>query len=74
MDGTGMQTGFGQTNQFNKTAKTIGSIRNQQVNYSPEHTFFSNDTHMMPKARGVRPGVISDIDRDLLGCKADRWN
>jgi len=36
----------GMSNGFNKTAKTIGSIRNRQVNYSPEHTFFSSQTHM----------------------------
>ena len=59
---------------FNKTAKTIGHIRNNQVNYQPEHTFFSSATHMFPKAQQVRPQVLNDIDIDLLGTKPSKWN
>ena len=29
---------------------TIGSIRNGQVNFQKEHTFFSKQQHMFPKA------------------------
>ena len=29
------------TDGFNGTAKTIGSIKNRQVNFLPEHTFFN---------------------------------
>jgi hypothetical protein len=36
---------FGQTG-FHHPAKTIGSVKNRQINYSPEHTFFNTQTHM----------------------------
>lgn len=36
---------------FNKMGKTIGSVKNRQVNYNPEHTFFHKEIHMAPKAQ-----------------------
>jgi hypothetical protein len=54
--------------------KTIGSIKNKQINYSTEHTFFNTQVHMNPKAQAVRPIVKSEIDKDLLGTKPSRWN
>ena len=59
---------------FNKMGKTIGSVKNRQINYNPEHTFFSKDIHMAPKAQQVREVVRSEIDRDLLGTKQSKWN
>lgn len=45
-----------------------------QVNYGKEHTFFSSQTHTFPKAIESKKKVVDEIDRDLLGAKADRWN
>lgn len=59
---------------FRGTAKTIGSIKNRQINYSPEHTFFNTQTHMRPQAIAVKKVVQNEIDRDLLGTKASKWN
>lgn len=42
------------TDGFQGTTKTIGSIKNRQVNFLPEHTFFNTETHMRPKAQVVR--------------------
>lgn len=53
--------------------KTIGSVNNRQVNYSPEHTFFNKTNHMFPKAQAVREVVLDEIDRDLLKTKAPQW-
>lgn len=58
------------TDGFAGTAKTIGSIKNRQVNFLPEHTFFQNQTHMRPKAQVVRKIVQHEVDRDFLGTKA----
>ena len=74
LSGNGRTIMMGDTNGFNKTAKTIGSIKNRQVNYAPEHTFFSSATHMAPKTLETRNIVHDEIDRDLLGTKQDRWN
>ena len=38
------------TGGMNKMGKTIGSVKNRQINYNPEHTFFSKEIHMNPKA------------------------
>ena len=65
---------MGDSNGFNKTTKTIGSIKNRQVNYAPEHTFFSSATHMDPKTYTIKNKVQDEIDKDLLGTKADKWN
>ena len=54
--------------------KTIGSIKNRQVDYSMEHTFFNTQMHMNPKAQAVRPVVKCEIDKDLLGTKAAKWD
>lgn len=53
--------------------KTIGSIKNRQVNYNPEHTFFSPHTDMKPDAQVVRHVVKDEIDRDLLARKPALW-
>lgn len=49
------RSGFNKTHDFGR--KTIGSVRNNQINYSPDHTFFSTSTHMFPKAQRVRAEV-----------------
>ena len=54
--------------------KTIGSIKNRQVNYNPEHTFFSPHTDMKPEAQYIRDVVKDEIDKDLLGRKPPLWN
>jgi len=65
---------MGESNGFNKTTKTIGSIKNRQINYAPEHTFFSSKTHMAPETLAIKNKVQSEIDKDLLGTKTDKWN
>lgn len=62
------------TNGFNKTAKTIGSIKNKQVNYDSQHSFFNKNEHMPDKAQRIRTVVQDEIDKDLLGTKKQRWN
>ena len=56
-----------------ETAKNIGSIKNGQINYTMEHTFFNPDTHMYPKAQEIREVVKDEVDRDLLGTKPPKW-
>jgi len=68
-----LQTGGFSGEGFDKTTKTIGSIRNRQINFLPEHTFFNADTHMRPKANMVRHVVKDEIDNDLLGRKPAKW-
>lgn len=55
-------------------SKTIGSIRNRQINFSQEHKFFNSNVHTRPQARAVRAEVQDDIDRDVLGKKPQKWN
>ena len=54
--------------------KTIGSVRNGQINYSKEHKFFNTDMHTRPKAREIATVVKTETDRDLLGTKPAKWN
>ena len=61
-------------NRLDEAPKTIGSIRNGQVNYQKEHTFFNKGHHMFPKAQAVRDVVHSEIDKDLLGTKTNKWS
>jgi len=53
--------------------KTIGSIKNGQLNYSMDHTFFNAETHSYPKAMKTRAVVRDEIDRDHLGTKPAKW-
>lgn len=57
-----------------KSTRVIGSIKNRQISYLPEHTFFDKDIHSMPKATMVKSIVNEEIDRDYLGTKPPRWN
>jgi hypothetical protein len=59
---------------FNRTVKTIGSIRNRQVNFTPEHTFFNPHEHMPQKAQHIREIVQGETDKDLLGTKSSKWS
>ena len=59
---------------FNRTAKTIGSIRNRQINFTPEHTFFNPHEHMPQKAQHIRDIVQVETDIDLLGTKSRKWS
>jgi len=70
----GKSNGFGAGNNFRQTAKTIGSIKNMQVNYGKEHTFFSSKTHTFPRAIESKKKVLDEIDLDLLGTKTEKWN
>lgn len=70
MDSSG---GFG-AGGYNRTTKTIGSIKNRQINYSPEHTFFNPKTDTRPIANEIKAVVKNEIDKDLLGSKAAKWN
>lgn len=65
---------MGTSSGFNKTAKTIGSIKNRQVNYDTNHSFFNKNDHMPQKAQRVRSVVQDEIDPDLLGTKNPQWN
>ena len=63
---------YGEVGMHNAT-KTIGSIKNRQVNYSPEHTFFNPDAHTYELAKHTVPVVKDEIDRDYLGIKPAQW-
>ena len=57
-----------------KMGKSNGSVTNRQANKNLEHTLFNKKVHMAPKAQYGREGVRKEIDRDLLGTKASKWN
>ena len=69
--GTGANI-LGGTRAFG-AGKTIGSVHNGQINFSPEHTFFNAETHTFPKARVIREIVRDEIDRDFIGAKDAKW-
>mmetsp|Transcript_16070 Transcript_16070/g.27123 ORF Transcript_16070/g.27123 Transcript_16070/m.27123 type:complete len:293 (+) Transcript_16070:231-1109(+) len=54
--------------------RTIGSIKNRQINFSSEHKFFSKEQHMKPSAQILKEVIKEEIDKDLLGTKPQKWN
>ena len=59
--------------RFDATVKTIGSIRNNQINYPFSNTFFTTSDYMPLKSQEAHKKVQDDIDRDLLGTKREKW-
>ena len=67
------ESGYGDAG-LNQAHKTIGSIKNRQINNSPEHTFFNPNAHTYDLAKQVVPVVKDEIDRDYLGKKPAKWS
>ena len=57
-----------------KSKPAIGSIRNGQITYSADHTFFGENDTRTRGAKDIARVVKTEIDKDVLGSKKAKWD